>query len=132
MLLKEAARSFECSGCTILVLKDWRFALTRGSFTSQNRTGVTRKAEGVKQKVMNKLSDAAPAALLDYLLQNAGTTWLTRCQDPASYPRVAGPPGPSRIKADFATSHLFGHIQYCAFILGIETKNQIKSNTVKW
>ena len=57
-----------------------------------------RKAEGVKQKVKIKLSAAAPAALLDYLLQNAGSTWLARCQDLASCPRVAGPPGPSRIK----------------------------------
>ena len=57
-----------------------------------------RKAEGVKQKVMIMLSPAAPAALLDYLPQNAGSTWLARCQDLASCPRVAGPPGPSRIR----------------------------------
>ena len=56
-----------------------------------------RKAEGVKQKMKIKLSAAAPAALLDYLLQNAGSTWLARCQDLANCPRVAGPLGPSRI-----------------------------------
>ena len=60
-------------------------------------TLMMRKAEGVKQKVKIKLSAAAPAALLDYLLQNAGNTWLARCQDLTSCPRVAGPLGPSRI-----------------------------------
>ena len=52
---------------------------------------------GVAEKMKIMLSAAAPAALLDYLLQNAGSTWLSRCQDLASCPRVAGPPGPSRI-----------------------------------
>lgn len=58
---------------------------------------LTRKTDEGEQQVRKKLSAAAPAALLDDLLWNAGTTWLTRCQDPAGHPRVAGPPGPSRI-----------------------------------
>ena len=55
---------------------------------------------GVAEKVKMKISAAAPVALLDYLLNNARNTWLARCQDLASCPRVAGPPGPSRIREE--------------------------------